>query len=189
MAVTSLAFKKQIANRNFLAPTGFKFSLTRAPKLSYFTNSANVPGISLGVAEQGSYLKMIPVPGDMMEFNDLSIRFLVDEDLGNYLEIQNWMRGLGFPESLSEIYDLQNEDNLLGQPYTENQQNHYSDGTLQILTNTENLNYNVVFKDMFPTSLSDMEFDSTDTDIQYFSATVTFKYSIYTINNRFNKRV
>lgn len=189
MSVSSSAFKRQIANRNFLAPTGFKFSIARAPKLSYFANSANVPGINLGVAEQGSYLKMIPVPGDMMDFEDLSIRFLVDEDLGNYLEIQNWMRGLGFPESLSEIYDLQNEDNLLGKPFTYNQQNHYSDGTLQILTNTENLQYNVVFKDMFPTSLSQMEFDATDTDIQYFAATVTFKYSIYIINDIFNARV
>ena len=97
---------------------------------------------------------------------------------------------VGLGPTLSESQkDLQNEENMLGQPFTNNQQNLYSDGTLQILTNTENLNYNIVFKDMFPTSLSDMEFDSTDTDVQYFSATVTFKYSIYIINNRFNKRV
>ena len=185
----SLAFKKQIANRNFLSPTGFKFSLVRAPKVAYFANSATVPGINLGSTEQPSYLKMIPVPGDMMEFNDFSLRFLVDEDLENYVEIQKWMRGLGFPESLQEIYDLQEQDNLLGLPHTLNQQNFYSDGTLQILTNTENLHYNIIFKDMFPISLSDLEFDSTDTDVQYFAATVTFKYSIYVINNRFNERV
>ena len=186
---TSLAFKKQIENRNFLSPTGFKFSTSRAPKVSYFANSASIPGITLGVAEQPSYLKMIPVPGDIMEFNDFTLRFLVDEDLENYVEIQNWIRGLGFPESLQEIYDLQDQDNLLGLPFTVNRENYYSDGTLQILTNTENLQYNVLFKDMFPYSLSDLEFDSTDTDIQYFSATVSFKYSIYTINNRFNERV
>ena len=103
VAVTSIAFKKQIANRNFLAPTGFKFSLTRAPKLSYFTNSANVPGISLGVAEQGSYLKMIPVPGDMMEFNDLSIRFLVDE-VGH---IEEWSAELDLAHTfMSKLVDL-----------------------------------------------------------------------------------
>ena len=67
--------------------------------------------------------------------------------------------------------------------------NVYSDGVLQILTNTENLQYNVMFKDMFPVSLSDLEFDSTDTDIQYFSASVTFKYSVYTITNEYNVNV
>lgn len=186
----SNAYKRQINNRNFLSPVGFKFSLARAPKLAYFTNSANIPGISLGVAEQGSYLKTIPVPGDIMEFNDFTIRFLVDEDLKNYLEIQNWMRGLGFPETLSEIYELQKEKTLTGKPFSHNSQmNLYSDGVLQILTNTDNLQYNVVFKDMFPMSLSDLEFDSTDTDIQYFSANVTFKYSIYTITDEFNVNV
>lgn len=186
----SNAYKRQIQNRNFLSPVGFKFSLARAPQLAYFTNSANIPGISLGVAEQGSYLKVIPVPGDMMDFNDFTVRFLVDEDLKNYLEIQNWIRGLGFPESLSEVYDLQKETTLTGKPFSQNtQMNVYSDGVLQILTNTENLQYNVMFKDMFPVSLSDLEFDSTDTDIQYFSASVTFKYSVYTITNEYNVNV
>ena len=33
---------------------------------------------------------------------------MVDEDLVNYMEIQNWIRGLGFPESLNEFTDLKN---------------------------------------------------------------------------------
>ena len=66
----------------------------------------------MGNAVQPTYLKDIPIPGDKMEFEDLSVRFLVDENLENYMEIQNWMRGLGFPESLQEIYDLQDQKNL-----------------------------------------------------------------------------
>jgi hypothetical protein len=46
------AFDKQIANRNFLTPLGFKFNLTRAPKVDFFSNSANIPGINLGAAIQ-----------------------------------------------------------------------------------------------------------------------------------------
>jgi hypothetical protein len=181
-------YKRQIQNRNFLSPVGFKFTLARAPKLSYFTNSVNLPGVNLGYTEQPSYLKMIPVPGDVMTFNDFSITFLIDEDMENYFEIQNWIRGLGFPDSLDQIYDLQSETNLVGNKYSPGQQmNIYSDGTLQILTSSENLHYNVKFKDMFPISISDIEFDATDTDIQYFTASVTFKYSIYDITNEFNK--
>ena len=185
----SNAYKRQIQNRNFLSPVGFKFSITRAPKLSYFTNSATIPGMSLGVAEQPSYLSRIPVPGDMMQFNDFSIRFLVDEDLENYIEIQNWLRGLGFPESLQQIYNLQKETDLVGKKYSPNQEmNVYSDGTLQVLTSNENINFQIKFQDMFPISLSDLEFDATDTGIQYFAATVTFKYSVYHITNEFNKK-
>jgi len=185
----SNAYKRQIQNRNFLSPVGFKFNLTRAPKVSFFTNSVNLPGVDLGVAVQPSYTRMIPVPGDMMSFNDFSLRFLVDENLENYLEIQNWIRGLGFPDSLQQIYDLQKEYTLTGKSFSPGQEmNLYSDGSLQILTSNENVQYMVKFKDMFPVSLSDIEFDATDTDIQYFTCTATFKYSIYDITDAFNEK-
>ena len=73
----SNAYKRQIQNRNFLSPVGFKFNLTRAPKIAFFTNSVNLPGLDLGVAQQPTYLKMIPIPGDILTFNDFSLRFLV----------------------------------------------------------------------------------------------------------------
>jgi hypothetical protein len=71
----------QPQNRNFLSPTGFKFSLKRAPKDSFFCNSANIPDLNLGIAIQPSYLKDIDTPGDKIVFGDFSLRFLVDEDL------------------------------------------------------------------------------------------------------------
>ena len=81
MAVTN-AYKNQIQNRNFLSPVGFKFTLNRAPKVAFFGNTANIPGMTLGVAVQSSYLKDIDIPGDKIQFNDLTLRFLVDENLG-----------------------------------------------------------------------------------------------------------
>ena len=83
-----------IDNRNFLAPTGFKFSLKRSPGVAFFCNQANIPSLDLGIATQPTYLKDIDVPGDKIQFGDLTLRFLVDEDLVNYMEIQNWIRGL-----------------------------------------------------------------------------------------------
>ena len=81
-----------IENRNFLAPTGFKFTLERAKRVSFFCNQANVPDITLGIAEQPSWLKNIDVPGDKIQFGDLNLQFLVDEDLKNYMAIQKWIR-------------------------------------------------------------------------------------------------
>jgi hypothetical protein len=174
------AFSNQIQNRNFLSSVGFKFTLTRARKVSFFSNSANVPGLSLGVAQQPTYLKDIDIPGDKMVFEDFNLRFIVDENLENYMQIQNWMRGLGYPESLNEIYNLQRQETNLNTTLNK-QMNIYSDGTLQALNSNNRVQFEVVFKDMFPYSLSALEFDSTNPDVEYFTAEVSFKYTIYNI--------
>ena len=175
-------FDKQIENRNFLSPLGFKFTLNRAPKVAFFGNSANIPSMTLGVAVQTNYLKDIDTPGDKIVFEDFTLRFLVDENLENYMEIYNWIRGLGYPESLQEIYDFQTSNPVFQQP-DKSQMNLYSDGALQVLTSKENPNFRVNFKDMWPYSLSTLQFDATDEDIQYFTADVTFKYTIYNITD------
>ena len=189
MAETNNLFKRQIQNRNFLSPLGYKFVLNRAPKVAFFANSANIPGIELGTTEQPNYLRKIPVPGDIMQFDDLTLRFMIDENLENYMEIQNWMRGLGFPESLREIYNLQNQEDI-AKFYPDSfrsEMNIYSDGTLFVLTNTEVNNFKVRFKGLFPYSLTTIQFDSTPEDIQYVSAEVKFKYMMYNILDRNDK--
>jgi hypothetical protein len=178
--MTKNLFDNQVQNRNFLSPTGFKFVLNKAPKVAFFANTGNIPRLDLGTTAQPNYLRDIPVPGDKMEFEDFTLRFLVDENLENYMEIQNWLRGLGFPESLVEIYNLQN--NTKGVINKQNRmENIYSDGTLEVLNSNKNLNFKVIFKDMFPYSLSSLDFDATGEDIEYFTAEVSFKYSMYNI--------
>ena len=177
--MTATGFRNQIQNKNFLNPTGFRFILNRAPKVVFFSNQASIPGLNLGVAEQPTYLKDIPVPGDKLQFQDLTLRFLVDEDLENYLEIQHWLRGLGFPDSLKEIYEWQSSNPNAPSSTL----NYTSDGTLNVLSSSNTPNFKVKFLDMFPVSLSDLDFDATDSDIDYLTASVTFKYTIYNITD------
>ena len=175
------ALSNQIQNRNYLAPTGFKFTVSRAPKISYIGNQVNLPSLTLGIANQPTYLKNIPRPGTEVDFEDLVINFLVDEDLENYLEIQNWIRGIGYPESLDQIYDFQKDDsNTIKAKHTE-EINLYSDGTLTILDNVNLPKFKVIFDGLFPYALSTLEFDATQTDLEYFTAEVSFKYNIYNI--------
>ena len=175
-----------IENRNFLSPVGFKFGLKRSPGVAFFCNEANIPSLDLGIAEQPSYLKNIPIPGDKIQFGDLSLRFLVDEDLSNYMEIQNWIRGLGYPEN-TESFQKLTEKGVLndGKAYSYKQSGDdiYSDGTLQILSSNLVPKFHVKFTDLWPYSLTTMTFDATDTDIEYFTADVSFKYTIYTITD------
>ena len=170
------ALSNQISNRNFLAPVGFKFTLANFPKVSFFSNTARIPDITLGTVIQSNYLKDIDVPGDKLTYGELNVRFLVDENLENYMAMHNWLTGLGFPESAQDfINKTTNQDGQrdLGEQF--------SDGSLHIL----NSNYNdiaiVKFKDLFPTYLTSLEFDATESDVNYFTADITFKYTIYDI--------
>jgi len=181
MAVEN-AYKRQIKNRNFLAPTGFKLVLNRSPKVAFFSNAANIPGITLGEAIQPTYLKDIPTPGDKIVFDDFTVRFLVDEDLKNYMELQKWIRGLGYPESLQEIYDLQNEERDITTK-SSHMMDIYSDGTLTVLGSSQNAIFKILFRDLWPYSLTTLQFDATDTDVNYFTAEVGFKYTIYNITD------
>ena len=170
------AFDKQIDNRNFLSPVGFKFTLAKDPKVSFFSNSARIPEISLGTAVQPAYLKDIDIPGDKLSYGDFSLRFLVDENLENYMAVHNWLTGLGYPESTQDYRDLiTNDEGLVDEKEA------FSDGSLHIL----NSNYRdvaiVKFRDLFPTFLTSLDFESSDTDISYFTAEATFKYTIYDI--------
>ena len=175
MATTN-AFANQIQNRNFLSPVGFKFTLSKEPKAAFFCNSAKIPEITLGTELQPTYLKDLDIPGNKILYQDLSIRFLVDENMQNYMSIHNWITGLGFPETTQQYKDLTTNDEGLRDP-----KEAFSDGSLYILNSNYNTTAVVKFKDLFPISLSSLEFNSTATDVQYFTADVSFKYTVYNI--------
>ena len=175
-----------IENRNFISPLGSKFSLKRAPGVAFFCNQANIPSMDLGIAEQPTYLRNIPTPGDKIQFGDLTLRFLVDEDLVNYMELQRWIRGLGYPENMDEFRKLESEG-VMPTNFGQAGDDIYSDGTLQILSSNLVPQFQVVFNDLFPYSLSTVTFDATDTDIEYFTADVSFKYTIYNLTDMENK--
>ena len=174
-------FDKQIENRNYLSPTGFRFTLSKCPKVSFFSNSAQIPGISVSPAFQSTYLKDIPQVGDKMDFQDFTLRFLVDENLENYMQIQNWMRGLGYPESLDQIRNFGETGNRAMDQRGEERL--YSDGTMTILNSSLVSNFLIKFQGLFPYSLTTLSFDATDTDVEYFTAEASFKYTYYEITD------
>jgi hypothetical protein len=169
-------FPNQIENRNFLSPIGFKFTLAKEPKVSFFSNSSRIPDINLGTANQPTYLKDLDVPGDKLSYGDFSLRFLVDENMENYMAIHNWLTGLGYPETTQQFKDLITDDNGI-----RDLKYQFSDGSLHILNSNFRDIAIVKFRDLFPTNLTSLEFEATDTDVNYFTAEVNFKYTVYNI--------
>jgi len=156
---------KSPKNKNLLSPTGFKFILNKAPKVDFLSNYAGIPAISLGSALQTRYGKNIDIPGDKMSFEDFNLRFLVDENMENYMEIWNWMTGLGFPYSLEQYSDLVNNSNSYKSPTLKTDFYERSDGTLNILNSTFNVQSQVIFEGLYPVYLSALDFDATLEDI------------------------
>ena len=169
-----------------MSPLGFKLILTKTPKVDFLCQSANIPQISMGTAVQPTYLKDIPVPGDKVLYDDLNVRFLVDEKMENYLAIYKWITGLGYPESLDQYQQLKKDDfrtdRIVGDDGDPRYFN-YSDASLQVLNSNYKPSVLINFTDAFPVSLSTLDFDVTTRDYNYFTAEVTFKYTIFNITD------
>ena len=201
MTVTN-SYTRQPTKLDYASPTQFKFSIIKLPKVEYFCTAANLPGINLGTAEQITPLKDIPLPGDRLQYDTLNITFLVDENLENYREIHGWLTGLGFPKDHSQFRSLQaagtdryptttREDlnKEIGDvaKQTSDDGGLYSDATLVILTSKNNANLEVRFRNIYPTSLSGLDYNQQASDVDYLTATVSFEYAIYefaTVGNK-----
>lgn len=172
-------YSDQLTNRNFLSPIGFLFTLDKARKVSFLCQRAEIPTITLGdvnIPTRG--LVPIPIEGNIT-YGEFNVEFIVDEDLKNYMEIHNWMRALGTPQSIDDRVAFKTENQI-----TTTQEYRYSDGTLQILNNNNRVNFDVVFKGLWPVSLSTLSFDVTGSDNDFFTASVTFKYTLYEVREK-----
>ena len=158
---------RQPSNDNLLLSTGFRFFLTRLPHTTYFCQSANLPDISLGEVEQPTPFVPIKMPGNVFTYGDLEISFIVDEDMGNWREIHDWMRSLKNIDHYSEF-----ETDI---------DTHFSDAKLIILNSAMKANLEVTFKGVFPKSLGGIQFTSDTTDSNQVLTTATFAYTSYDI--------
>ena len=86
-----MAIRRQPTTLDYLSPTQFRLVINQLPKVEFFVTACNLPGISLGDAIFPTPLKQIPVQGDEVTFEPLSISFLVDENLENYKELHDWL--------------------------------------------------------------------------------------------------
>ena len=170
------------SNKNFLSPVGFKFVIGRTPNVDYFCQAASIPEVSIGVREIPTPVKDFSVPGDKMTFGDLSLRFLVNEDMDNYFEIYKWLKGLTNPKVQSDFAKYINTVDEKGR--SSQFMKTMSDARLLVLNSNYNSIATINFYNIFPTSLTTLEFDASATDINYFTAEVNFRYTIYEITDK-----
>jgi hypothetical protein len=170
---------------DYLRPNAFRFGVKDIPNVSFTCQSANIPDIQLGYAVQPTPFVDIPTIGDKINFGELAIRFLISEDMSNYLELYRWIVAIGFPKDYNQFSTFV-KDRPSRFPFVTNINGTseilaYSDATLTILDSTNTAKVNIIFKNLFPTSLSALDFDIASGSVEYFTAIASFKYTIFEV--------
>ena len=160
-------------NKNMLSPLGFTFNINKLPGFSEFVQSVTIPGVQLGFSERPSPFKQLPVYGDHLTYSELNATFKVNEDMSNYIEIFNWINGLGFPEGFEQYANLDTPDNNVSGSGVE------SDANIMVMSSAMNPIIRIDLQDLFPIALSDITMDSRDTNVEYIEATASFKFLTY----------
>ncbi len=178
---------------DYASPTQFRMAINQLPKVEFFITACNLPGINLGEAVFPTPLKQIPIQGDELTFENLSVSFLVDENLQNYKELHDWLIGIGFPQSRQQFKNFRSQTANRPGATRGNSQDigdvqpatpispMFSDGTLTILSNKNNPVVEVRFEELSPVALGALTFDQEATDVQYLKATADFNYKYYEI--------
>lgn len=157
-------------NRNWIRPSGFQFQLKKLPTVVFMVQTVQLPGLNLGITGQSNPFSTIKRAGDKVNFGDLTVTFIVDEDMISYSEVFNWMAALGRSENFMQYSDLKAAGAVLGD-------GEYSDGSVTILTGENNPAVEIVYTGMFPTSLDLSPMESSDTSTEPVIATASFAYT------------
>ena len=170
---------------DYLRPNAFRFSIKDLPGVSFTCQSANIPDLQLGFATQPTPFTDVPLVGDKINFGEFTVRFLISEDMSNYLEMYRWLIALGFPENYNQFSTF-TKDRPSRFPFVTKTTGKeevlaYSDATLTILDSTNNPKVNIIFKNLFPISLQALDFDIASASVEYFTAIASFKYTIFEV--------
>ena len=189
MATAQSPLARQPEQLDYASPTQFRFGIQQLPKVEFFTINATLPGIEGTSVDVSNPFKNIAIMGEKLVYNDLTITFIVDEFLDNYQSLHNWMVGYGFPSDRAQFRKHRDVTSntpaggstpsvdILGKAVSDKAM--YSDAFLMILSNKNNPILNVNFQNVFPISLSGLDYTQGATDVEYMTADVSFKYQIY----------
>ena len=166
------------SNTNYLQPSKYLLTFDRIPTVQYFCQAVNIPGVSVGQAPLNFPSVAVYSPGNQMAYNNFNVTFTVDEVLKGWQEMYNWFRSFASPDGTEErnrLSELQNSYKSIpkNKPY-------YSDATLTILNNLNNPIVRVKFTNMFPVSLSDINFDTKQDADDIITADINFVYEQFT---------
>lgn len=172
---------KNPSNLNYVRPTAFRLNILNLPQVSFFCQSVTLPGLSMGVATQATPLANLAWPGEKLTWDEMTIKFIIQSQFENYTELYNWFIGIGSPTNSLEFTNwaqahgwIKNYPGAATKAGAE-----FSDGTLTVINANNNPVIQFQFMNLFPTSLQGVNFDISEGNTDYLTATATFRYQYF----------
>jgi len=159
-------------NINLLQPSGFKVTIDRKnyPNLEFFAQSVALPSVAGDRPELAFKGMAYPETPDMIQFGDLTMNLLVDEDMNAYTETLGWLFRITNDPNVSAYKAVQN-----------NELPHRCDVTLSILSSHNNVNKRVIYRDAFPVDIGELMLETTNGEQTFMTVPVTFRYSRFEV--------
>jgi hypothetical protein len=175
------ALTRNPINTDLLQSTKFQMIFDRLPNVTYFCQTANIPGISLTEIQRFTPFVDLFVPGEKAIYDTYNISFLVNEDLSSWRELHDWIRAATFPTDFREYIELaKSTKSSLSQSLASNRRPVvYTNGTLTIYSNKNNPKFRVKFNDMFPCYLGSIPFNVSDNAETTLTCDASFRFSYY----------
>ena len=155
---------------NYLSAGGFDVKVSRLPNVEFFVQRMLLPGVTANPVETQTPLRAMYNVPDRLRFADFDLTFVIDENMENYIEVFDWLQGIGTPDNFDQYKNLKNSSEGL-----------VSDITIILLNSHKNPNILFKFINCFPIGLTPVSFDMTQQDVQYAEATVTMRYDAFTL--------
>ena len=161
-------------NKSFLSNNKYEFVIQRLPHVTFFIQSITIPDVTLGGTQVSTPFVNLPLPGDTLQYSELQLTYIMDEDMQSWREIYEWMFNLGNPESRNKIGALTQIPGRINSVT--------SDASLLVKSNSNNPRVKFIFKDIFPTTLGGVTLSSSEGQ-EFLTSTISFLYSYYSVES------
>lgn len=159
-----------LREKNFIS----KMSIEKLSDIDFFVTTVTIPGFNVGEVIQRGINKAIPRPGNTLEKDPLTVQFLLDEDMNNWLAIYEWMTGMTFP------IDFEQSRTWIKKQKDAGVQDYYSNITIFLLKNSMRPNLALTFHNAFPTNLDGFDMTVAGSD-EPIVANAVFSFSHMTL--------
>ena len=172
-------------NLSYLAPTQFELLIKKLPNTKYFSTGVNVPSISVAEVQQPTrYGANVKVPGDKISYGEITVTFIVDENMENWTELYTWMSQITSSTDPDKYRSLVGANRRANEPYdgSGDYDAVYSDMTIVVTTAANNPNRYIRIEGAFPTSLGEITMDTTVAGgLSYVTCTASFQFTTFEI--------
>ena len=159
-------------NKSFLSNNKYEFVIDRLPHVKFFLQSITLPDISLNGAQVPNPYVLVNLPNNTLNFSELTLTYIMDEEMRSWKEIYDWITNLGNPEGLNKLGTLTREAGRSNSIT--------SDASLLVKSNANNPLIKFTFRDIFPSTLTGVTFSSVDSQ-EFLTGTIIFLYTHYTV--------